>query len=110
MRSNLSTLTNISEDDCQSVRMDRNELKPLNRQLVNEDYINKISKFTNEEPFNDSLLYSQTTNFKQLFRYSHLNIFHKYRSLLWYNLMHHNQLRQQHQFQQAIERYPDDVR
>ena len=74
MRSNLSTLTNISEDDCQSVRMDRNELKPLNRQLVNEDYINKISKFTNEEPFNDSLLYSQTTNFKQLFRYSHLNI------------------------------------
>jgi hypothetical protein len=105
----ISTLTNICEDAFDSVKIEQYDLKPLNRQLINEEYLNKISVNTDVN-FDNSLLYCPTTNLKQLFRFSHLNVSHSSRSSLWFNLLHQDHIRHQHKFQQAVERYPDDIR
>jgi hypothetical protein len=105
----MATLTSICADACNSIQTEQYELKPLNRQFLDEDFLNRHSE-ANEGNFDNSLLYCPTTNFKQLFRCSHLNISHLSRSSLWFNLLHQDHIRHQHKFQQAVERYPEDIR
>ncbi len=105
----LTTLTSICEDACESVEITQDDLKPFNRQLINEEYLNKISVNTDGN-FDDELLYCPTTNLKQLFRISHLNVSHASRSSLWFNLLRQDHVRHQHKFQQIVEHYPEDIR
>jgi len=109
MLSTITTLTSICEDACDSAKIEKNDLKPFNRQFLNEEYLNRISP-NNDENFDNSLLSCPTTNFKQLFRFSHLNVSHSSRSSLWFNLLRQDHIRHQHKFQQAVERYPEDIR
>jgi hypothetical protein len=105
----VATLTSICEDACDSATIQQNDLKPFNRQLLNEEYLNR-SSINNDGDFDNSLVYCPTTNFKQLFRFSHLNVSHSSRSSLWHNLLRQDHIRHQHKFQQAVERYPEDIR
>jgi hypothetical protein len=105
----IATLSSICEDACDSVKIEQYDLKPFNRQFINEEYLNR-NLVNNDGNFDNSLLNCPTTNFKQLFRFSHLNVSHSSRSLLWYNLLRQDHIRHQHKFQQAIERYPEDIR
>ncbi|CAF4030030.1 unnamed protein product, partial [Adineta steineri] len=105
----ISTLTSIGEDALLSAEVEQDDLKPFNRQFINEEYLNKYS-IEHDENFDKSLLNCSTTNLKQLFRLSHLSISHLSRASLWYNLLRQNQTRPQHRFQQIVERYPEDVR
>lgn len=105
----VATLISICEDVCDSVKTEQFNLKPFNRQLINEEYLNRNSN-NNDGNFDNSLLYCPTTNYKQLFRFSHLNVSHLSRSSLWYNLLRQDHTRHQHKFQQAVERYPEDIR
>ena len=105
----MTTLTSICEDACNSAQIEHCESKPLNRQYLTEEFLNRHSE-VNEGNFDNSLLYCPTTNFKQLFRCSHLNISHTSRSSLWFNLLHQDHIRNHHKFQQAVERYPEDIR
>ncbi|CAF1202554.1 unnamed protein product [Adineta steineri] len=98
----ITTLTSICEDTLNSTIFEKTELKPFNKQLINEEYLNKIPVNFDE---NVSLL-----NLKQLFRTTHLHIAHPLRSSLWINLLRQDQKYQQYKFQQAIERYPEDIR
>jgi hypothetical protein len=105
----VSTLVSICEDTFISTNVEQNDLKPFNRYLINEEYLNKLP-LTNDTNFDNSLLYCPTTNLKQLFRSSHLNVSHPSRALLWINLLRLDQTHHQHKFQQAVERYPEDIR
>ena len=105
----VSTLASICEDALDSAKVEQYDLKPLNRQLINEEYFNRIS-MNNDKNFDSCLLDCPTANFKQLFRLSHLNVLDPSRTLLWFNLLRQDKTRHQHRFQQAVERYPEDVR
>ncbi len=105
----MTTLASVCEDACSSVKIEQHELKPFNRQLITEENLNKVSG-NHDEHFDHSLLHCSTTNFKQLFRFSHLNVAHSSRASLWFKLLRHDHLRHQHKFQQAVERYPEDIR
>ena len=106
MLPSLVTLTSICEDACHAIQMEQEEIQPLNRQFLQEDFLNRMSEIHE----GNSFLTPSTTNFKQLFRSSHLNISHLSRSSLWFNLLHQDHIRYQHKFQQAAERYPEDIR
>ncbi|CAF4602161.1 unnamed protein product, partial [Rotaria sp. Silwood1] len=109
MHPTFPTLTSICEDTLNSANIENYELKPFNRQLINEEYLNKIS-INNDENVDLSALYCPTTNYKQLFRLSHLHVAHPSRSSLWFHLLRQDKTRHQHKFQQAVERYPEDIR
>ncbi len=106
MHPGLTTLISICEDTLNSINSEPIDLKPFNRQLIIEDYLNKLSIDTDE----NVSLNSPTINFKQFFRTTHLHVSHPLRSSLWFHLLHRDQIRQQYKFQQAIERYPEDIR
>lgn len=105
----LSTLTSICEDAANSVNISQHDLKPFNRQLIHEEYLNKICN-NNEENSNNSSFYCPSANLKQLFRVSHLSLSHSARSSLWFNIIRQDKTRHPHRFQQAVERYPEDIR
>jgi hypothetical protein len=105
MHPSITTLTSICEDTLNLINIEQIDLKPFNQQLINEEYLNKISINIDENC--ENLL---TTNFKQLFRTKHLNVSHPLRSSLWFNLLHRDQIGKQYKFQQAVERYPEDIR
>lgn len=107
MLPSVATLTSICEDVCDSIKIEQNDLKPFNRQLINEEYLN-LNHINTDGNFTNSSLYCPTTNLKQLFRFSHLNVSHTLRSSLWYNLLRQDHVRHQHKFQQAVERYPEE--
>lgn len=109
MLPHLNTLTSICEDTLNSADVDQNDLRPLNQLLINEEYLNKIPA-QNDDQWDHSSLYNPTTNYKQFFRFSHLNVSHPARSSLWLNLLRQDKTHHQHKFQQAIERYPQDIR
>jgi hypothetical protein len=106
MHSALTTLTSICEDTLNSINNEQIDLKPFNQQFINEEYLNKISINIDENLSS----YSSTTNFKQLFRTTHLHVSHSLRSSLWFNLLHRDQIGKQYKFQQPVERYPEDIR
>ncbi|CAF4323513.1 unnamed protein product [Rotaria sp. Silwood2] len=109
MHHTLTALTSICEDAFNSANIGQYDLKPFNRQLINEEYLNKIL-MNNDEHIDNSSLYCPTTNFKQLFRLSHLHVAHPSRTSLWFHLLRQDRTRHQHKFQQAVERYPEDIR
>ncbi len=109
MLPSVSTLTSICEDGLLSGTVEQHDLKPFNPELINEEYLNRIS-FLNDENIDNSSLYSSSTNYKHLFRLSHMNVSHPARSSLWLNLLRQDQTRHQHKLQQALERYPEDIR
>jgi hypothetical protein len=110
MLSTVTTLTSICEDVCHSVQIKQHDLKPYNRQLLNDDYVNKLSNINDESIHSSSLLFTSTANFKHLFRSSHVHASHVSRASLWYHLLRHDHTHHQHRFQQAVERYPEDIR
>ncbi|CAF0876348.1 unnamed protein product [Adineta ricciae] len=99
----LTTLTSICEDTQNTVDVERTELKPFNRQLLNEEFLNKFLSIH----FEDNVT---LTNLKQFFRTTHLHIAHPLRSSLWFDILHQEQKYKQYKFQQAVERYPEDIR
>ena len=103
------TLTSICEDALMSAKIEKHDLKPMNCQLINEEYINKTSS-NGDQNFDTSALYCPTANLKNLFRISHLNVSHPSRASLWFYLLRQDQARSRNKFQQAVERYPEDVR
>ncbi|CAF3441648.1 unnamed protein product [Rotaria socialis] len=109
MHPTLSTLTSICEDAANSVNISQHDLKPFNQLLLTDDYLNKIS-VNNDEHSNNSALFCPSANIKQLFRLSHLSASHPSRASLWFNLIRQDKSRHSHKFQQAIDRYPDDIR
>jgi hypothetical protein len=109
MLHSVTTLTGICEDAHVSANIEQYDLKPFNRQFINEEYLNKLP-LNNDINFDNSLLSCSTTNLKQLFRLSHLNVSHPSRASLWFNLLRQDQTRHHHKFQQAVERYPEDIR
>lgn len=107
MLPSVATLTSICEDACHSGQMEEYEVKPLNRQFVQEEFYQRMMDIHGGNTEQSILT---TTNVKQLFRSSHLHVIHPSRTSLWYKLLHQDHLRNQHKFQQAIERYPEDIR
>ena len=103
------TLASICEDACHSGQMEQYDIKPLNRQFVQEDFYNRHTQ-NNDGLSEQSLFENSTVNFKQFFRSSHFDLAHPSRTSLWFNLLHQDHIRNQHKFQQVIERYPEDVR
>lgn len=103
------TLASICEDACHSGQMEEYDVRPMNRQFVQEDFYNRVMH-SYENLSEQSQFEHSTTNFKQFFRSSHYHIAHPSRTSLWYNLLHQDHIRNQHKFQQAIERYPEDIR
>jgi hypothetical protein len=101
----ITTLASICEDTLNSTNTEQTELKPFNRQLINDEYLNKIPINFDE---NISLDYS-TANLKQVFRSTHLHVADPLRSSLWFNILHQDQNSKQYKFQQAVERYPEDI-
>lgn len=106
MHPGLTTLTSICEDTLNLINNEKIDLKPFNRQLITEEFLNKLSLEDIEENSKD---FSTTTNYKQLFRTKHLNVSHPLRSSLWFNILHRDQINKQYKFQQAVERYPEDI-
>ncbi|UJR37001.1 hypothetical protein I4U23_029709 [Adineta vaga] len=105
----VATLTNICEDALLSAKIDQIDLKPFNRQFINEEYLNRTS--TNcDDNIDTSSLFSPTTNYKHFFRISHIHVSHPSRASLWFNLLRQDQANHRHKFQQAVERYPEDIR
>ncbi|CAF4062722.1 unnamed protein product [Rotaria magnacalcarata] len=109
MHPTLSTLTSICEDAANSVNVLQHDLKPFNRLLLTDDYLNKIS-VNNDDHSTNSSLFCPSANIKQLFRSSHLSASHPSRASLWFNLIRQDKSRHSHKFQQAIDRYPEDIR
>ena len=105
----LSTVTSIFDDTLNSTTIESTDLKPFNRALINDKYLDKLSTYIDNNDENISLCYS-TTSLKQFFRTKHLHVAHPLRSSLWYNLLHRNKINQEYKFQRAIERYPEDIR
>ncbi|CAF0949458.1 unnamed protein product [Adineta ricciae] len=103
------TLTSICEDALISAKIEKHDLKPMNCQLINEEYLNRTSSNC-DQTFDTSALYCPTANLKNLFRISHLNVSHPSRASLWFHLLRQDQARNRNKFQQAVERYPEDVR
>ena len=106
----VATLTSICEDARHSGQMDEYEVKPLNRQFVQEEFYQRVTEIHGGNAGQTAFHSNTTTNFKQLFRSSHLHIAHRSRTSLWFNLLHQDHLRNQYKYQQAIERYPEDIR
>jgi hypothetical protein len=104
----VTTLTSICEDAINSTKIEQYDLKPFNKQLINEEYLNRIPTNSDDNCENASV-YCPSSNLKQLFRISPLSVSHASRASLWFNLLRQDQTRNQHKFQQAVERYPEDI-
>lgn len=108
MLNTIATLSSINEDVSNSADVQLAGLRPYNRQLISEEHFNRIHSDSNDgltiPPF------SSPNQLKNFFRLSHLHASHSARSSLWYNLLRHDQTRHQYRFQQAVERYPEDIR
>lgn len=104
-----ATLTNICEDTVQSVKIERCELKPFNRVFINDEYLTRVSSEYDDSCEHDAPL-CPNTNLKYQFRMSHWSVSHPCRASLWYRLLRQEHVHHRHKFQQAVERYPDDIR
>ena len=104
----IATLASITEDVANSADVHPSDLRPYNRQLISEEHFNR-----NHSDSNDGLTipsFLSPNHLKQFFRSSHLHAWHPARASLWYNLLRQDQTRHQYRFQQAVERYPEDIR
>ena len=110
MLPSVTTLTSICEHTETSFKVEQDDLKPFNWHLISEDYLKKLLSTSNGTIDPSAPGYCPSTNYKQLFRLSHLHASHPSRASLWYHILRQDHTRQQHKFQQAIERYPDDIR
>ena len=105
MLSSIATLASINEDVANSAQVHPSDLRPYNRQLISEEHFNRIHSDSN-----DGLTIPSPNHVKQFFRSSHLHAWHPARASLWYNLLRQDHTRHQYRFQQAVERYPEDIR
>jgi len=107
MQSNNLAGSSLYEDTLNSIHSEKIALTPLNSQLIDEKYLSKLNDETNHDDIVETNL--STINFKQFFRSKHLSIEHRFRSSLWLNLIQRDLIHKQYKFQQAIERYPEDI-
>lgn len=105
-------MPSLYEDTLNSINNEKIVLKPLNSQLIDEKYLSNTNENTNHDEIienNDNNNNMSTIHFKQFFRTKHLSIEHRFRSSLWLNLIQHDLINKEYKFQQAVERYPEDI-
>lgn len=115
MLSSVTTASSLCDDVLNSATIRKNDLKPFNRDLISEDYVNRASNNHFDDKQFEFLIitansFDWSNSFKQFLRFQHPHVSHPSRSSLWYNLLRRDSTRNQHKFQQAVERYPEDIR